>query len=225
MSEPVQVAQVNLARDLLIIHRIATRSIHVGLENSKLFTPSGFPDESTREGYYNYIRSLATMLHSHHTGEDTIAFPEVRLRIPMAPLDHLCDEHEQMQAILDRIIHLLDSADEKGDLQTLDGLRKELERLSDLWSQHIPVEEEVFTAQKIRAVFKEYEESNLVSKLSEHGMKTSQPDYLLLPFMLYNLSTEDREQYSKFLPPVVTQELVPIVWKDKWASMGPFLLL
>ncbi len=225
MSEPVQVAQVNLARDLVIIHRIATRSIHVSLENSKLFTPSGFPDASTREGYYNYVGSLATLLTSHHTGEDAISFPEVRARIPAAPVEHLCEEHEQMQAILDRVVDLLGTADEKDDQETLAGLRAELEQLSDLWSRHIPVEEEVFTVQKIRAVFKEYEESELVRKLNDHGMKTSQPDYLLVPFMLYNLSDEDRERFSRFLPPVLTQQLIPIVWKDKWASMEQFLLI
>ncbi len=221
-----EITPVNLARDLLIIHRIATRAIQVGLDHSRRFADSGFPDGSMREGFYNYVRSMSTLLHSHHTGEDHITFPELRVRVPTAPVDQLCEEHEQMQAVLSQIDILLDgAADGQNDRESLSGISAQMEQLSAIWARHIPLEEEVLTAKKIRAVFKEYEEAEMGRKLSEHGLQTSQPDYLLMPFMLYNLSPEDREQWSKLLPPVVTQQLVPIVWKDKWTSMEPFLLM
>ncbi len=223
MPEP---ASVNIARDLLIIHRIATRSIQVSLDHSQRFAQSDFPDSTTREGYYNYVRSLSTLLTSHHTGEDQIAFPEIKLRIPASPVDQLCAEHEEMQAILDRINHLLEGASSgNSDLETLAGLEAELDQLSALWGKHIPIEEEVMTAKQIRAVFKDYEEGELSRKVSEHGINTSKPDYLLLPFMLYNLSPEDRARWEQLLPAVVVQQLIPVVWKDKWESMRPFLLV
>jgi hypothetical protein len=45
-----------------------------------------------------------------------------------------------------------------------------------------------------------------------------------VPFILYNLSAEDRAIMAQQMPPAVSQELVPIVWKEQWAPMVPFLL-
>jgi len=50
------------------------------------------------------------------------------------------------------------------------------------------------------------------------------PDLVALPFILYNLSVEDREIMAQHMPPVVIQELVPVVWKEHWEPMKPFLL-
>ena len=47
---------------------------------------------------------------------------------------------------------------------------------------------------------------------------------MVLPFILYNLSAEDRAIMAQHVPPFVTQELVPGVWKGHWAPMKPFLL-
>jgi hypothetical protein len=50
------------------------------------------------------------------------------------------------------------------------------------------------------------------------------PAYLMMSFILYNLAPEDRAVLAQGLPETVTKQLVPIDWKDKWASMKPFLL-
>jgi hypothetical protein len=50
------------------------------------------------------------------------------------------------------------------------------------------------------------------------------PAYLVFPFALYNLSPEDRAILAQGFPEMVTKQLVPIDWKDKWTSMQPFLL-
>jgi len=42
--------------------------------------------------------------------------------------------------------------------------------------------------------------------------------------MLYNLSAEDRQGFSQGIPAEIIQNLVPVVWKEKWASMAPYLL-
>ena len=35
---------------------------------------------------------------------------------------------------------------------------------------------------------------------------------------------DDRAYFLAVMPPEVTQQLVPVVWKDEWASIKPFLL-
>jgi hypothetical protein len=46
----------------------------------------------------------------------------------------------------------------------------------------------------------------------------------MVPFLLYNLPPEDREVFSQGLPVEIIQHFVPVVWKEQWASMTPFLL-
>jgi hypothetical protein len=55
-------------------------------------------------------------------------------------------------------------------------------------------------------------------------MAHSGPDYLVVPFVLYNLSPEQRAILAAEMPPIVTQQLVPIAWKAQWEPMSPFLL-
>jgi hypothetical protein len=45
-----------------------------------------------------------------------------------------------------------------------------------------------------------------------------------VPFALYNLPDEERAILARTMPPKVIDELVPVVWKEKWAPMQPFLL-
>jgi hypothetical protein len=47
--------------------------------------------------------------------------------------------------------------------------------------------------------------------------------FLLVPFLLGNLSGKDRTSMSREIPWLVTRVLVP-VWRNKWAPMEPFLL-
>ena len=44
------------------------------------------------------------------------------------------------------------------------------------------------------------------------------------PFLLFNVTPDDRALLTQAIPPIVVQQLVPITWKDKWVSMKPFLL-
>jgi len=55
-------------------------------------------------------------------------------------------------------------------------------------------------------------------------MKNFGPHYLVVPFMLYNLEPGPRSILASRLPSEMTEQLVPVVWKDRWASMKPFLL-
>jgi len=55
-------------------------------------------------------------------------------------------------------------------------------------------------------------------------MKHMAPDYLVMPFILYNLPKQDREALAGMLPPIITQKLVATDWKPKWESMKRYLL-
>jgi hypothetical protein len=56
--------------------------------------------------------------------------------------------------------------------------------------------------------------------MQEHA----KPDYLVVPFTLYNLPPLERTFMARALPPSVVQELVPGPGKEKWQPMAPFLL-
>jgi hemerythrin-like domain-containing protein len=210
----------DLAGDLLRIHRVVTRGLKVSLENGKAYLEAGFPNAPDREGFYNYVKALATVLHSHHSGEDTIAFPLVRVKIPAAPVDYLCADHEKMKVHLEEIERLMANNEPPLSL-----LVEQLEKLNQIWGEHIHLEETVFSVQNMRSIFQPYEQADLTRQFSQHSMQTvGDRDSLVIPFLLYNLTPEDRAIFSQTLPPIVTQQLVPTAWKARWSTMKPFLL-
>ena len=54
--------------------------------------------------------------------------------------------------------------------------------------------------------------------MSQHRPGGGPPDPVVVPFILYDLPAEDRAIMAPHMPPVVTQELVPVVWKEHWAE-------
>ena len=68
------------------------------------------------------------------------------------------------------------------------------------------------------------EHTRLSGLFAEHGRKHMSPDYLIVPFLLYNLPPEERAIFARTMPLILTRLLVPLVWKKKWAPMLPFLL-
>jgi hypothetical protein len=64
----------------------------------------------------------------------------------------------------------------------------------------------------------------LVSQITEYGGMKSGPVSLALPFLFYNLAGADREAFIMVFPWIVTQVLVPIIWRGNWQPMSAFLL-
>jgi len=218
MSEP------NLAKDLVRIHKVVTRGLDVAIERGQTFRRDGYPDATTREGYMRYIQSLAAVLEGHHLAEDEIAFPFFREKRLAAPYDRLAADHEQIQSILGEVAEALQgAAGEKGEL-ALDDLVGALERVIAVWGPHIQKEEAHFAEEKLKAVVDLAEEGVMSGRIAKHSAEHSKPEYLVVPFVLYNLSPQDRAVMAGMLPPVVVEQLVPQVWKDQWAPMKPFLL-
>jgi hemerythrin-like domain-containing protein len=210
----------NVAADLVRIHRVITRGLEVSIQHSRTSL-----DGTTAAGFVSCVQTLAWVLHGHHVGEDEVAFPYFRQKQLDAPYDLLAAEHQQMQAILDEVKPVIDRlAVEPGDGGSLAFLHQALSRLVGIWQPHIQREEAHLTAQAIGAVAGVEEQMSLAMDLSQHARQSSGPDYLAVPFVLYNLSSEDRVGMVRVMPPEVTQHLVPVVWKDQWAAMKPFLL-
>jgi hypothetical protein len=135
-------------------------------------------------------------------------------------VDHLCTDHEKMHVHLEEIERLMAISE-----PSLSLLVEQLETLNALWGEHIHLEETVFSVQVMRSIFQPYEQADLTQQFTQHSMQTvGDRDSLVIPFILYNLTPEDRAIFSQTLPPVVTQQLVPMAWKARWSTMRPFLL-
>jgi hypothetical protein len=108
--------------------------------------------------------------------------------------------------------------------ESLSELNQELGRIAALWHPHIRIEEDHFTIEKAGALIGREEHVKLGRMCMEHSQQHSGPDFLVVPFLLHNLVPEERAIFAESMPPAVTQELVPVLWKEKWAPMMPFLL-
>jgi len=103
-------------------------------------------------------------------------------------------------------------------------LGQTLASIAEVWHPHIQIEEDHFTADRLFPVMSLEEQGILSRKAAEHSQRLASPDYLVAPFLLFNLTSDDRALFAQAIPPIVVQQLVPITWKDKWLSMKPFLL-
>jgi hemerythrin-like domain-containing protein len=207
----------NIGVDLLRIHRVITRGLAVALESCQTFLESGFPDDTAREGFWKYCQGLEANAHGHHVTEDDLFFPFLRERMPDTDFDEMMAEHQEMHQVLDA----MRAAREAGSLASM---QRALSQMSDLWQPHIEKEETAFSPEVAAEVMTIPETIDMAQKAAAHSMKHAQPGLLSVPFMLYNLEGDDRAHFLRVMPPEVTEQLVPIVWKDEWAPMKPFLL-
>jgi hemerythrin-like domain-containing protein len=207
----------NIGQDLQRIHRAITRGLAVALENCQAFAESGFPDDTTREGFWKYCQGLEANAHGHHVTEDDVFFPYLRERMPDTDFDELMAEHEEMDGILAQ----MRAARQSGSLVDM---QRALSKMADLWHPHIKKEETEFSPDIASKVMAVPEHIEMAQKAAAHSQQHAQPAPLAVPFLLYNLEGEDRAYFLAAMPPEVTQQLVPVVWKDEWAPMKPFLL-
>lgn len=206
----------NIGADLIRIHSVITRGLDVSIEHSQSFAQEGYPDASTREGFVSYVQTLVPVLHAHHLTEDDLAFPYFREKLPDVPFDLLTAQHREMQPILDEIKAAIEevAADAQAS-ESLNDLNRALIKMAEIWHPHIQREEDHLSVEKADALLDIEEHISLGKMFAEHNQEHSGPDYLVVPFLLYNLSAEDRAIMSQVMPPIVTQQLVPIAWKEK----------
>ncbi len=165
------------------------------------------------------------MLNAHHLTEDEVIFPYFREQMWEAPFDLLMAQHHAMVRLLDEMKVEIDEAESRPQtIEPFASIACVATELAETWHPHIVNEETVFSAERIDARVAPDEQLRLGKLSTEHGMAHSGPDYLVVPFILYNLSPEQRETLTDEMPPIVTQQLVPIAWKAQWEPMSPFLL-
>jgi hemerythrin-like domain-containing protein len=214
----------NLITGMLSIHAVITRGLEVAVERSAAFAGEEKPDTAGREGLVSYLRCLLSLLVVHHETEDLLAFPLFKQSVA-APYDLMAKQHQELHELIDAAKKETEAA--AADVSTPEpwkALSAIMRNIQALWHPHIAIEEQHFTLEDFAKRMPPEEHVRLSQQFMEHTQKNTGPDYLMVPFLLFNLPPEKRSFFAGEMPPVVTQELVPIVWKEKWAPMQPFLL-
>jgi hypothetical protein len=211
----------NFGADLQLIHKVMTRGIHIASKHAETFEQEGYPSPETQTGYERYVQSLVELLHLHHDGEDQLAWPRLRDKLPDAPYDTLVNQHSEITTTLERIEKALDAGD-------LADLKQSLSTLDKQWHGHIDVEEGTFTIEKTKKALTPEEQIDISRALSQHTMQHAEPKSLILPFTLYNLEPEDRDILISKVPPDARKQVLAATdgpWKADWSPMKPFLLI
>jgi hemerythrin-like domain-containing protein len=215
----------NIGAVMVRVHHAITRGLEVSSERSAAFVQGGYPDAATQGGFVTYVRTLASVLNAHHLSEDHVAFPYLRSKLPDAPYDELMAEHQEMEEILEELQAAIEAvAAEAQAGESLNALNGTVTRLAELWHPHIDKEHfHLYDIEKTEAVMDVDEQVQLSKEVGDYSQQQGEPA-LMVPFLFYNLSPEERALMAQAAPPALLQELLPVVWKEKWAPMEPFLL-
>jgi hemerythrin-like domain-containing protein len=213
-----------MARTLATVHKVITRGIEVTRSRSQSFAEQGLPDEALWSGFVSYARTLVNLTHAHHDGEEVLIFPFAQEKMPNSSFDLLKAQHREIAALLDEMGAAIDEAEKNPATESASRISHIGTQISEIWQTHIREEETIFSLERVNAVVTPEEQGKLMQQATQHGMQHAGPDYLAAPFVLHNLGPEDRAYMAGEMPPIISQELVPVVWKDQWAPMKPFLL-
>ena len=95
--------EIKLAGDFLRIHRAITRGLNVSVSKGSEYIQKGFPDPDLQQGFALYLQTLAAVLSAHHLGEDEVAFPALKLKLPDEPYEKLGSDHVEIEKKLVQI--------------------------------------------------------------------------------------------------------------------------
>jgi hemerythrin-like domain-containing protein len=221
----VEAGKPNVGADMLRVHRVVTRGLEVSSQRGAGFAQEGFPSAAIQEGFLAYVRAMAGVLDAHHLSEDEVAFPYFREKMPDVPYEKLMADHRAIVGVLEKLRKAAEAvAATAGSAESLRSLNGVLTTLWGLWHPHIAIEETHWSPEAIAVLMSEEENLQLGQKIGESSQKHLHAPPVEIPFVLYNLAPEDRAIMAKAMPPVVVQQLVPLVWRAQWAPMKPFLL-
>ncbi len=214
----------NLADDFLRIHRAITRGLFVAVTRGAVFLKEGFPDRSLQQGFALYIQALSAVLSAHHLGEDEVAFPALKLKLPAVPYGSLAADHVRIETAMNLVKSTLPELGAEAPAAALGKVVGNLQQILSVWTPHILIEETAFSATAIAGAFSQEEQAELSMLFAKHAQEHVGPPFFALPFVLFNLSPEDRARMAAVMPRTVIEELIPGEWQEKWAPMKPFLL-
>ena len=216
---------LNIGEDYIRFHKVMTRGLAVSIQNVDSFLNSGALESQKREGFLKYVTTLSSVFNGHHLVEDEKIFPYFMDKLPEVPYERLVSEHNIFKSGLQEINTGLDNLKAVNDeLESLKLLKSGLSKIDQMWHQHIQIENTQLYGQVGSLKIDPQEMTRIQNEFVGFFQEHAGPEYLLGPFVLYNLYPEDRAIAAQGLPDVVTKQLIPIEWKDKWAPMKPFLL-
>jgi hemerythrin-like domain-containing protein len=211
-----------VGNDLLRIHRVITRGLEIGIQHTQKLLEL---ESAADQGFVDYLIALISTLDSHHQTEDEVAFPYLRQKNLSAPYDILAAEHIEMLKVLKTLQQMLPNLAIQGaQSKPLADANLALKKILEIWRVHIRREEESFSPAVAAQLLTEEDQAALSMSMGQFAQQHSSPDYLVIPFILYNLTPQDRAVMINAMPPVITQELLPGPWKEKWGPMQPYLL-
>ncbi len=215
----------NIGEEYIRFHRVMTRGLAVSIRNINEFLKIGTIETSYREGFLKYAGIFSSVSNGHHLVEDEKIFPYFMDKLPEVPYQRLISEHNIFKSGLQEINSGLDSLKAENDeMKSLQLLKSGLGKIDQKWHQHIQIENTQLYGRVGSLKIDPEEMMRIQKEFIEFFQEYAGPEYLLGPFVLYNLSPEDRAIAAQGLPEIVTKQLIPIEWKDKWAPMQPFLL-
>ncbi len=214
----------SLAQDLIRIHKIITRGIYTSLIKGTEYLGHGVPKVEIIHGYAKYVHCLTEVLSAHHTSEDLIAFPAFMKYLPSAPYAQLSADHHAVEKLLTNMPEAIKDISGEPPSAGLEVIVANLEKLTAIWEPHILLEEHYFSKEAINSAINLDEQKRIGEASAKHSQEHSGPPQWVVPFFLYNLEPEERAIMAANFPPMVTNELIPNVWKDEWVPMKPFLL-
>lgn len=218
--------QGDIGEDIIRFHRIITHSLETIIKNVDKFIETGAIEDEKREGFLKYIQTFQTVMYVHHALENEKIFPYFREKLPDAPYDRLITQHEWVKTALTQIIEGIDDLKSNIDeLKSLNSIKTGLKQIDKIWHPHIKIEEDQIYG-RVRSLNLGLEENNrLRLEFSQFFEEHAEPAYLVIPFLLYNLSSKDRAIMTQQLPKIITKQLVEKDWKEEWTPMQPFLII
>ena len=216
--------EIKLADDFLRIHRAITRGLNVCVSKGSEYLNEGFPDPNTQQGFVLYLQTLNAVLSAHHLGEDEVAFPVLRLKLPDEPYGKLGSDHVEIEKKLVEIKNTLPGLASADPAPSLAIAVEILKGILLVWAPHIQIEEASFKAAAIIGTMTFDEQLQLSAKIGKFSQEHGGPPIYVLPFVLFNMDKADREAMAAGVPKELVEVLMPGEWKVKWAPMLPFLL-
>ena len=163
-SETRQQTKPNVGATLLMVHAVITRGLEVARDSAE--AQEGTPPGDARQGYADYLHSLASYLHGHHLTEDDLVFPYFKKIVPDAPYEKLSADHKTMEPN----IRALDEGGDfwkSGDDARMAEIVAALDFLREMWYPHISIEEGFYDPEKLDKMLPTEEHVRLIPVL--HG--------------------------------------------------------
>jgi len=218
-----ELPSLTVAGDLSRIHQVITRALQVAIQQSQLLATKGLAVEDF--GLQCYIIALLQLLDSHHQIEDDLIFPYFKQKMPALPVAEMENQHQDIVPLLEKLAGLLPELDQThATTVSWITIAETLIKIEALWEPHYQLEEAYLNEDNISQVISPGEQEKLCHLYAETSKHHITVDYLVLPFILYNLPLQERQVMAQAFPPQITEKLIPGEWYLRWQVMSPYLL-